>query len=66
MARKKNLKVSALKFEISTNVEKVLKVLEKFKFIEHSDIWMDSNASWWLSDDPSEEDMDKVLKALGY
>lgn len=63
---KKNLKVSALSYEISTNVEEVLNVLEKLKFIEHSEFFGDSNAYCWLDDSPSESDMDKVLTELGY
>lgn len=63
---KKNLKVSALNYEISTHVEKVLEILEKLKFVEHSEFFVDSNAYWWLDGEPSEEDIDKVLKELGY
>lgn len=64
--KKKNLKVSALKHEISTNVEQVLKVLEKLNFIEHSEFFSDSNAYCWLDDEPNTKDMDRVLKELGY
>jgi len=63
---KKNLKVSALKYEISTNVDKVLEVLEKLQYVEHSEFFTDSNAYCWLEDEPSEADMDKVLDELGY
>ena len=63
---KKNLKVSALKFEISTNLDKVLEVLEKLKFIEHSDVFFESWAEDWIYSEPPEQDMDKVLKELGY
>ena len=63
---KRNLKESALKYEISINTEKVLDVLEKLNFIEHSSFFSDSSAYYWIDDKPSEEDIDKVLKALGY
>lgn len=63
---KRNLKESALKYEISINTEKVLDVLEKLNFIEHSNFFSDSNAYCWIDDKPSEADIDKVLKELGY
>lgn len=63
---KKNLKVTALKHEISTNLDEVLDVLEKLKLIEPSDVWFESRAEDWIYSEPSEEDMDKVLKELGY
>lgn len=63
---KKNLKVSALKFEINTNLDKVLEILEKLKFIEHSDVFFESRADDWIYSEPPEEDMDMVLKELGY
>lgn len=63
---KKNLKMTALKHEISTNLDEVLEVLEKLKLIEPSDVWFESRAEDWLYGEPPEEDMDKVLKELGY
>lgn len=64
--KKKNLKVSALEHEISTNVDEVLEILEKLNFVEHSNFWVDSNAYCWLDGEPSEAHMDKVLEKLGY
>ena len=46
--------------------EKINEVLEKLNFIEHSEFFMDSNAYCWLDDEPSEKDLDAVLKRLGY
>lgn len=63
---KKNLKMTALKHEISTNLDEVLDILEKLKLIEPSDVWFESRAEDWLYGEPPEEDMDKVLKELGY
>lgn len=62
----KNLKVSALKFEISTNLDEVLNVLEKFKLVAHSKVFFESQAEDWIYGKPPEEDMDKILKELGY
>lgn len=63
---KKNLKVSALKHEISTNVEQVLDILIMLNFVKGSTFFIDSEAANWLDDEPSEADMDKVLEELGY
>lgn len=37
---KKNLKVSALKHEISVNLDRVLEVLEKLKFVNSSEVFL--------------------------
>lgn len=63
---KKNLKVTVLKYEISTNLDEVLDVLEKLRLVESSDVWFESRAENWIYSEPTEEDMDKVLKELGY
>lgn len=63
---KKNLKVSTLKFEIMTNLDEVLKVLEKLKLVAPSEVFFESRAEDWLYSKPPEQDMDKVLKELGY
>lgn len=63
---KKNLKVTVLKYEISTNLDEVLDVLEKLRLVEPSDVWFESRAENWIYSEPTEEDMDKVLKELGY
>lgn len=63
---KKNLKVSTLKFEISTNLDEVLNVLEKLKLVEPSQVFFESRAEDWIYSEPSESDMDMVLKELGY
>ena len=63
---KKNLKMTALKHEISTNLDEVLDILEKLKLIEPSDVWFESRAEDWLYGEPPEEDMDKVIKEFGY
>ncbi len=63
---KKNLKVSALKHEISVNLDSVLEVLEKLKFVKSSEVFFESRAYDWIDNEPSETDMDKVLKELGY
>ena len=62
----KKLKVSALKYEISTNVEQVLEILEKLNFVEHSKFFTNSNAYCWIEDEPNENDIDAVLERLGY
>ena len=63
---KKNLKVSTLKFEISTNLDEVLNVLEKLKLVAPSQVFFESRAEDWIYSEPSESDMDMVLKELGY
>ena len=63
---KKNLKLAALKHEISINTDKVLEIVEKFNFVEKSEIFFESRVYNWIDSEPSEKDMDKVLKALGY
>lgn len=63
---KKNLKVSALKYEISTNLDEVLNVLEKLKLVAPSEVFFESRAEDWIYGEPPEADMDNVLKELGY
>lgn len=63
---KKNLKRAALKHEISTNIGSVIDVLERLKIIKPSKFFIDSMAYDWLDNEPNENDMDNVLKALGY
>lgn len=63
---KKNLKVSALKHEISVNLDGVLEVLEKLKFVKPSEVFFESRAYDWIDNKPCENDMNKVLKELGY
>lgn len=63
---KKNLKVSALKYEILANLDRFLEVLEKLKFVKPSEIFFESRAYDWIDNEPSEADMDKVLEGLGY
>ena len=52
---KKNLKESALRYEIQINLDNVLDVLGKLNFINTSEVWFESL-----------KDMNKVLKELGY
>ncbi len=63
---KKNLKESALRYEIQINLDNVLDVLGKLNFINISEVWFESLAYDWLDNNPSEKDMNKVLKELGY
>ena len=63
---KKNLKESALKYEIYHNIDKALEILQKIGFVAKSDFFYDSLAEDWLYNEPSEEDMDRVLIELGY
>lgn len=63
---KKNLKESALRYEINVHIDGTLEVLKKLGFVENSDVFYDSLAYDWIDNEPSEKDMNKVLKALGY
>ena len=63
---KKNLKESALRYEIRINLDNVLDVLGKLNFVNTSEVWFESLACDWLDNNPSEKDMNKVLKELGY
>ena len=63
---KKNLKISALKYEIYHNIDKALESLQKIGFVAKSDFFYESLAEDWLYNEPSEEDMDRVLTELGY
>lgn len=63
---KKNLKESALRYEIQINLENVLDVLGKLNFINTSEVLFESLAYDWLDNNPSEKDINKVLKELGY
>lgn len=63
---KKNLKISALKYEIYHNIEQTLEVLQQLGFVAKSEVFLDSLAEDWLYNEPSNEDMNKVLNKLGY
>ena len=65
---KKNLKVSALYREINYDLDEFLKAMLKLGFTEKTKFndMYDSDAYCWLEDEPSEADMDKMLKELGY
>ena len=63
---KKNLKISALKYEIYHNIEQTLEVLQQLGFVAKSEVFSDSLAEDWLYNEPSNEDMNKVLNKLGY
>lgn len=66
---KKNLKESACYREINYDLDEFLKVLFELGFIPDKadyDDTTESDAYCWIEDGPSEADMDKVLKALGY
>jgi len=62
----KKLKVAALKYEINTHLDEVLEVLETSNIIERSEMWFESRAYDWIDSEPSEDDMDMILKKLGY
>ena len=63
---KKNLKESVLRYEIQINLDNVLDILWKLKFVNTSEVWFESLACDWLDNNPSEKDINKVLKELGY
>ena len=63
---KKNLKESALRYEIQINLDNVLDILGKLKFVNTSEVWFESLAYDWIDNEPPEEDLDRVLKELGY
>ena len=63
---KKNLKESALKYEIYHNIDKTLEILQKIGFVTKSDFFYESLAEDWFYNEPSEEDMDRVLIELDY
>ena len=63
---KKNLNESALSYEIQINLDNVLDILGKLKFVTTSEVWFESLACDWLDNNPSEKDINKVLKELGY
>lgn len=63
---KKNLKESALRYEIQINLDNVLDVLGRLNFINTSEVWFESLAYDWIDNEPPEEDLDRVLKELGY
>ena len=66
--KKKNLKESALYRELNYDLLAFLKAMLKLGFTEKTKLrdMYDSDAYCWLEDEPSEEDMDKMLKELGY
>lgn len=64
--KKKNLKESAIRYEINLNLDKVIEVLGRLNFINTSEVWFESLAYDWIDNEPPEEDLDKVLKELGY
>lgn len=64
--KKKNLKESAIRYEINLNLDKVLEVLGRLNFINTSEVWFESLAYDWIDNEPPEEDLDRVLKELGY
>ena len=64
--KKKNLKESAIKYEINLNLDKVIEVLGRLNFINTSEVWFESLAYNWIDNEPPEEDLDRVLKELGY
>ena len=64
--KKKNLKESAIRYEINLNLDKVIEVLGRLNFINTSKVWFESLAYDWIDNEPPEEDLDRVLKELGY
>ena len=62
----KKLKIAALKYEINTHLDEVLEVLETSNIIERSEMWFESRAYDWIESKPSEDEMDMILKKLGY
>nr|DAV13666.1 MAG TPA: hypothetical protein [Caudoviricetes sp.] len=64
--KKKNLKESAIRYEINLNLDKVIEVLGRLNFINTSEVWFESLAYDWIDNEPPEEDLDRVLKELGY
>lgn len=64
--KKKNLKESAIRYEINLNLDKVIEVLGQLNFINTSEVWFESLAYDWIDNEPPEEDLDRVLKELGY
>ena len=62
----RKLKAAALKYEIAANLDRVLEILQKLKFVNDSEVWFESLAYDWLDSEPSDEDMTAVLKRLGY
>lgn len=64
--KKKNLKESAIRYEINLNLDKVIDVLGRLNFINTSEVWFESLAYDWIDNEPPEEDLDRVLKELGY
>ena len=49
---KKNLKESALRYEIQINLDNVLDILGKLKFVNTSEVWFESLAYDWLDNNP--------------
>lgn len=64
--KRKNLKESAIRYEINLNLDKVIEVLGRLNFINTSEVWFESLAYDWIDNEPPEEDLDRVLKELGY
>lgn len=64
--KKKNLKESAIRYEINLNLDKVIEVLGRLNYINTSEVWFESLAYDWIDNEPPEEDLDRVLKELGY
>lgn len=52
--------------KIQINLDNVLDILGKLKFVNTSEVWFESLAYDWLDNNPSEKDINKVLKELGY
>ena len=60
------MKESAIRYEINLNLDKVIEVLGRLNFINTSEVWFESLAYDWIDNEPPEEDLDRVLKELGY
>ncbi|MBO6180627.1 hypothetical protein J6O86_02960 [bacterium] len=69
MTEKKNIKEAACNYEISHNLEESLDALFALGFLPHvtnPNEMTESDAYCWIEDKPSDKDMDKFLKEMGY
>jgi len=69
MTEKKNIKAAAFYHEISQNLEESLNALFALGFlpeVTNPHQMTESDAYCWIEDNPTDSDMDKFLKEMGY
>ena len=62
----KNIKLSAIKYEMIKKEHLILNALLKYKILPQETAWYEPEVRHRLEGNPSEADMDKILMELGY